>query len=214
MTDPHCLRPEDIEKTSFAIIEDLLAGRELVPDTAGIVKRCIHASADFDYAETLYFSPGAVGSIKEALRNGGTIVTDTAMALAGINKRLTSSFGIETLCFIADDDVAREAKAREGTRAAVAVEKAMRLKKPPIFAVGNAPTALLRLHQAIRDEGYTPPGVIAVPVGFVNVVESKELIRQTNVPCIVARGRKGGSTIAAAICNALLLDLEKERRQV
>jgi Precorrin isomerase len=202
---PARLSPEEIERRSFALIEAELGSRILDPVHAPIIKRCIHCSADFDYADSLYFSQGAVAAMREALQNGVTIVTDTRMAQAGINNRLAYRYGIRVLCFMADDDVAQKAKKRGTTRAAVAMEKALGLGVPTLFVVGNAPTALLRLAQAIREEGAAPAGIVAAPVGFVNVVESKEGIMGAPVPCIVAQGRKGGSAIAAAIVNALLL---------
>lgn len=200
--------PHEIERRSFEIITEILGDKQPAPEVAHIVKRCIHTSADFDYAENLYFGNNAVQCMSQALRQGCRIVTDTQMARSGINKSLAEKFGIEVLCFMADEDVAAEARERGVTRAAVSMEKAMHMDGPPVlFAIGNAPTALLRLHEAMQTENYQPAGIIAVPVGFVNVVESKELILQGNVPCIVARGRKGGSNIAAAICNAMLYSL-------
>ena len=204
------MKPDDIEAQSFAIISEMLGDRQFPPDMESIVKRCIHTSADFDYADTLYCSPGAVDAIKKALGAKACIVTDTQMVKSGINRKAAEKLGVEVLCFMTDAYVAAQAEARGQTRAVVAMEKAITLDKsinrPFIFAVGNAPTALLCLHQAMQD-GYRPAGIIAVPVGFVNVVESKELIMASSASCIVARGRKGGSTIAAAICNALLYDL-------
>ena len=202
------LAPEEIERKSFAIIEAELGERAFDAVNAPIIKRCIHTSADFDYADALYFSEGAVSHMRETLRKGATVVTDTRMAEAGINRRLAEKFGIQVRCFMADDDVAQEAVKRHVTRAVASMEKAFTLAGPVLFAVGNAPTALLRLSYAIQHEGFTPAGIIAVPVGFVNVVESKEAIMRTGVPCIVAQGRKGGSSIAAAIMNALLLGMK------
>lgn len=200
------MKPGDIESRSFAIITELLGERELDPENSHVIKRCIHTTADFDYADNLFFSPGAVRAIGAALRDGACLITDTAMARAGINKRAAAKLGVDVLCFMADPDVADEAARRGVTRAVAAMEKALGLGRPTVFAVGNAPTALLRLHAAM-EEGYMPRGIIAAPVGFVNVVESKELIAAANAPCIVARGRKGGSAVAAAICNAILYDL-------
>lgn len=203
------MKPADIESRSFAIIAEILAekGQQLDPVNASVIMRCIHTSADFDYVENLFFSKQAVLRLHEALRTGCVVVTDTQMARAGINKKAAALHGIDVECFMADEDVAMEAKERGVTRALVSMEKAMRLERPIIFAVGNAPTALLRLYEAITKEGFFPAGIIAVPVGFVNVIESKEHIVACPVPCIVARGRKGGSNIAAAICNALIYDL-------
>ena len=184
--------PAEIEKRSMEIITEELGGRDIPAEQRPIVLRCIHTSADFDYADNLVFSPGAVAAGVAAVRAGAVIVTDTQMARSGVNKRVLERFGGECLCFMSDPDVARAAKARGVTRAAVSMERAAALSKtdprPMILALGNAPTAL----------------VIGAPVGFVNVVESKELALAMPGAHIVARGRKGGSNIAAAICNALL----------
>lgn len=203
------MKPEDIEKRSFQIITELLQerGQTLDPINAPVIMRCIHTSADFDYVDNLHFSEEAVPRLRSVLREGCVIVTDTQMARAGINKKIAAKHGIEVRCFMGDADVAAEALERGVTRALVSMEKAMRQPLPVLFAVGNAPTALLRLHEAMEEEKFLPAGIIAVPVGFVNVVESKELIVSCPVPCIVARGRKGGSNIAAAVCNALLYGL-------
>lgn len=199
------VEPEDIERTSLSIIRAELAeaGIRLAPENESVIVRAIHTTADFDYAKTLVFSEGAVAKAREALRRGAHIVTDTNMALAGVNRRVLASFGGEAHCFMADPDVAAEAKARGVTRAAVSMERGTALGVPVIFAVGNAPTALISLYEAI-ERGFRPELVIGVPVGFVNVVPAKEMILGTDVPYIVNRGRKGGSTVAAAICNALL----------
>lgn len=206
------VKPEDIERTSFKIIgEELERMGKFPPDWAApIVFRCIHTTADFDYADTLAFSEDAVGAAKKAIRNGAHIVTDTNMAFMGINGRALARFGGEKHCFMADGEVAREAKARGITRAAVSMERAAALGVPSIYAIGNAPTALIRLRELI-DGGYRPELVIGVPVGFVNVVQAKEQIMETHVPWIVNRGRKGGSGVAAAICNAILYDIEGRR---
>ena len=197
------LTPAEIERESFRIITEELGGRTIDPALEPIVKRVIHTTADFDYADNLYFSPGAVDAAKDALRSGAAIVTDTRMAMAGVSARTAARFGCEVRCFMADGDVAEEAKRLGTTRARVSMDRAAALGTNVLFAIGNAPTALLRLRELI-DGGYRPRCVIGVPVGFVNVVQSKELIMTANVPYIVARGRKGGSNVAAAICNALL----------
>ena len=203
--------PMDIEKESFATITRELGDRQPPEELAPIVKRVIHTTADFEYADTLYFSPNVVEQAKEAIRAGAHIVTDTTMALSGINKRSCARFGCEVSCFIADPDVAAEAKAQGVTRARISMDKAARLGKPIIFAIGNAPTALIRIRE-LADEGVLIPKlVIGVPVGFVNVVASKELIIESGLPCIVARGRKGGSNVAACIVNALLYQLDEKR---
>ena len=201
--------PADIERTSLSIITAELEAQGLTPppETAAVVKRVIHTTADFDYVENLVFSPHAVGKGIAALREGCDIVTDTQMAKAGINKTILGRLGGEVHCFMSDPDVAAEAKERGVTRAIVSMERAAQLSKPCVFAIGNAPTALISLHELIEAGKLDPALIIGVPVGFVNVVESKELFLDSPVPHIIARGRKGGSNVAAAICNAMLYQI-------
>ena len=203
------IKPMDIEKRSFEIITELLGDTPIAPENELVVKRVIHTSADFDYAKNLVFSEGAVGKGIEALRLGCDIVTDTQMAKAGINKTILGKLGGQVHCFMSDESVAQEAKERGVTRAMVSMERAAKLPKPCIFAIGNAPTALISLHQQIQEGKLNPALIIGVPVGFVNVVESKEMIMEAGVPYIVARGRKGGSNVAAAICNAMLYQITR-----
>ena len=205
------LLPEEIEKRSFEIITEELKKRgiTLPSEQEMITKRVIHTSADFDYADTLVYSKDAVAIAKELLKNGADIVTDTNMALAGINKKALAKLGGQAHCFMADEDVARVAKERGVTRAVVSMEKARNIEKPVIFAVGNAPTALIRLYEMIQEGSWHPAFVIGVPVGFVNVEAAKELIMETEIPYIINMGRKGGSNVAAAICNALLYELTR-----
>ena len=200
------IKPMDIEKRSFAIITQLLGDTRLDPENELVIKRVIHTSADFDYVKNLVFSEHAVQKGIAALRDGCDIVTDTQMAKAGINKTILTKLGGQVHCFMSDPDVAA-AKERGITRAIVSMERAAKLPKPCIFAIGNAPTALISLHEQIHSGSLHPALVIGVPVGFVNVVESKELILTDPVPHIVARGRKGGSNVAAAICNAMLYQI-------
>lgn len=202
--------PADIEKRSFEIITQELADRGIsIPlEEEMITKRVIHTSADFDYAKTMAFSPDAVKIARKLILNGADIVTDTNMALAGINKKVLASFGGEAYCYMADEEVAKLAKERNTTRAAISMEKASKIEKPVIFVVGNAPTALIQLYEMIQSGNWRPAFVIGVPVGFVNVEVAKELIMETDVPYIVNVGRKGGSNVAAAICNALLYSLK------
>ena len=205
------IRPADIERRSMEIITSELNARgiTLPAENAPIIKRVIHTTADFDYVKNLTFSPHAVSRGIQALRSGCDIVTDTQMARAGINKTILARLGGQVHCFMADEDVAKEAKERGVTRAIVSMEHAARLSKPCIFAVGNAPTALISIHELIEKGQLTPALVIGVPVGFVNVVESKELFVDSDVPHIIARGRKGGSNVAAAICNAMLYQITR-----
>lgn len=201
------IKPTDIEKKSFSIITNELGDRTFPAGQAEIVKRVIHTTADFDYADNLCFSEHAIESAKTALSQGATIITDTNMAMSGINKTILARLGGQVHCFMADADVAEEAKKRGITRAIVSMEHAAKLEGPLIFAIGNAPTALIRLHELIEEGNCHPALVIGVPVGFVNVVESKELFIGGSTPYIIARGRKGGSNVAAAIINALQYQL-------
>ena len=202
--------PMDIEGESMRIIQAELEARGIVlpPDRAAVVKRVIHTTADFDYAEHLRFTPGAVEAGVAALKTGTPIVTDTNMARAGVSAAACGRLGTERLCCMADPEIARRARERGTTRAAAAVDLWADLHPEAVFAVGNAPTALLRMAELMEAGALRPALVIGVPVGFVNVVESKEriwnLCRRMGVPAIAAMGRKGGSTVAAAICNALL----------
>ncbi len=201
------MRPADIEARSFAIIAEELGSAALTPGTEHIVKRVIHTTADFDYARTLVFSPDALERGMAALQGGAHIITDTQMAKAGVNKVKAAQLGCEVHCFMADEDVASAAAEEGVTRARKAVDKAVALYPEGVFAVGNAPTALIRLCELMEEGAARPSLVIGVPVGFVHVVESKELLLASGAPCIVAKGRKGGSNVAAAICNAMLYRL-------
>lgn len=203
------LLPEEIEKRSFEIISEELKQKNIIlpKEQERVTKRVIHTSADFEYAQTMTYSGNAVGIAKQLIANGADIVTDTNMALSGINKRVLAQFGGEAHCYMADEEVARMAKERKTTRAAVSMKMASKIEKPVIFAIGNAPTALIQLYDMMQQSDWRPAFVIGVPVGFVNVEAAKELIMQTDVPYIINRGRKGGSNVAAAICNALLYEL-------
>ena len=199
--------PAEIEKRSFEIITEELktiAHAEWEESMALVIKRVIHTTADFSYAENLKFSEGVVDLAKHCLQEGTSIITDTTMAMAGINKKKLAALGGSVHCFMADEEVAKEAKERGVTRASVSMEHSAALGEDLIYAVGNAPTALVTLYDLVKEGRLHPKLIIGVPVGFVNVVEAKELIMQLDVPYIVAAGRKGGSNVAAAICNALL----------
>lgn len=203
--------PADIERRSMEIISETLIERDITldPEKAAVIKRVIHTTADFDYAESLVFSPGVMDIAADALRGGAAIVTDTQMARAGINKAALSSLGGEVFCFMSDSDVAEAAKQNGTTRATACMDKALTLERPLIFVIGNAPTALIRLNELIEEKRLTPALIIGVPVGFVNVVEAKELITRSGAPHIVARGRKGGSNVAAAIVNAIVYGITR-----
>ena len=203
------IAPMEIEQRSFEIITSELP-HPIDETLAPIIKRVIHTTADFEYVDNLCFSEGVLEKALEAIRNGATIVTDTTMAMSGINKKMLAKHGGKVCCFIGDEDVAAAAKRNGTTRSTESMEKAASIEGPVIFAIGNAPTALIALYDMIQEKRINPALVIGVPVGFVNVVQSKELIMQTDVPYIVARGRKGGSNVAASICNALIYMLGRE----
>ena len=207
------LAPDKIEQRSFEIITEELGGRTFDPLQEPIIKRVIHTTADFDYADNLVFSPGGVEHAHRLLQNGACIVTDTKMAMSGINKSALLKLGAEVYNFISDEDVIAESEKTGKTRSAVAMEKAARLNRPTIFAIGNAPTALIRLYELMEKDGFRPGMIIGVPVGFVNVVQAKELIVSADVPYIVAKGRKGGSNVAAAIVNALMYQLTRKENR-
>ena len=202
--------PREIEGESMRIIGQELEAMGIVLPAgceAG-VKRAIHTTADFDYARNLQFTPGAVEAGVAALRAGTALVTDTNMALSGVNRGACEQLNVERFCYMADLQVAERAREENTTRAAAAVDRWAAEHPKGIFAVGNAPTALLRLAEWMETGKMRPALVIGAPVGFVNVVESKERIwsvcQDVGVPAIVSMGRKGGSTVAAAVCNALL----------
>ncbi|MCR5605280.1 MAG: precorrin-8X methylmutase [Treponema sp.] len=206
--------PGDIEKRSFEIIGEELKSKNIVLDKEyePVIKRVIHTTADFEFASSLDFSSHVVHNTVEAIRdckNRIVIISDTNMALSGISKPYCEKFSIEKFCFMADDDVACDAKSRGTTRAVACIDRASRIYNGDksiklIFAIGNAPTALIRIRELFDKALINPFLVIGVPVGFVNVVRSKELIKEISIPHIISTGRKGGSTVAAAICNALL----------
>lgn len=202
------VRPNEIEARSFEIIEGELAekfcGREIPAEIKPVVMRVIHTTADFDYLDNLEFSENVINIACETLKSGAVIVTDTNMARAGINKTALKKLNCDVLCFMSDEDVAEYAKQKNITRAAASVDKAVSIGKPIIYAVGNAPTALVRICEHIELGNFDPALVIGVPVGFVNVVQSKKILMDSGAPYIVSKGRKGGSNVAAAICNALM----------
>jgi len=202
------VKPADIEKRSFEILTEILGDRVFPPEHEPIVKRVIHTTADFEYADTLKISDDAVKSAIGAIKSGCNIVTDTRMAAAGINKKSLARFGGEVKCFIDDEEVAEKAKSMGVTRASVCMDKSAGDCKNGIFAIGNAPTALLRLYELVKEGLLSPALVVGVPVGFVNVVESKELFKTAGVPFIISEGRKGGSNVAAAIINAILYQIK------
>ena len=171
------------------------------------MKRVIHTTADFSYADSLVFTHDAAHRALDALRAGATVLTDTNMALAGISKPALAKLGCKGVCYMADPDVA--ARAAGTTRAVASMDKACGIEGPLIVAVGNAPTALLCLAELMDAGKIAPALVVGVPVGFVNVVEAKEELLARRVPAIVARGRKGGSTVATAIMNALLYQITR-----
>lgn len=204
------ISPDEIERRSMEIIESEIGDTSHLSESEKIVvKRVIHTTADFEYLHNLKFSENAVEIIKNTFKNQAVIVTDTQMALSGINKQALKKLGCEIYCFMSDKDVAEQSKLKGTTRAAVSIEKAAELlkNKSIIFVIGNAPTALIKICELIEKEQLNPAAIIGTPVGFVNVIQSKRLVMQTDVPYIIADGRKGGSNVAAAVCNAILYQL-------
>lgn len=206
---PEFVLPADIERRSFEIIESEL-DREISPDIKPVVMRVIHTTADFSYLDSLYFSDGVMDTALQAIRQHAVFVTDTNMAKAGINQPALARHECTCACYMAEPEIAEAAKRSGTTRAAASVDRAAQIGKPVIYAAGNAPTALIRLTELIAQNVFRPALVIGVPVGFVNVIQSKEMLIASGIPCIVARGRKGGSNVAAAICNALLYIADKK----
>lgn len=204
--------PTEIEKHSFELITELLGDKKFSSiQEESIVKRVIHTTADFDYADTIVVTKNAFESAVNAIQNGCTIITDTTMAMAGINKKVLESYGGMCKCFITDEDVMKIAKEKNTTRSCAAIDKAVLDKNNQIFVIGNAPTALIRLYELVKENKVSPALVVGVPVGFVNVEESKELFMTTSIPYIIAKGRKGGSNVAAAIINAILYHMNGKR---
>lgn len=212
MTDTKLyVKPMDIEKRSFEIIESEMPKVDIPMENISVLKRVIHTTADFDYVDNLKFSENVVNIAVEALKRGATIITDTTMAMSGINKKSLEKLSGKVYCYIGEEEVAAKAKEEQTTRSAVSMEKAAKEHNNIIYVVGNAPTALIKIYELIKANKVKPLLIIGVPVGFVNVVEAKEMIMELDVPYIVAKGRKGGSNVAAAICNALIYKATKER---
>jgi precorrin-8X/cobalt-precorrin-8 methylmutase len=204
------LSPEEIEAESFRIIEAELGPHSWSAQQWPIVRRAIHTSADFEYATSMCFSPNAIASGIAALKSGCGIVTDTTMVISGMSKERLTPFGVKVSCFIADPQVAKDAKAQLITRSILAMRRGGRDSANGIFVIGNAPTALFELIRLIREERVTPKLIVALPVGFVGAAESKEALQELalsypELPFITNRGRKGGSNVAAAVMNAILI---------
>jgi precorrin-8X/cobalt-precorrin-8 methylmutase len=196
-----------IEDGSFAIIDEEAGGHGFAPHEWQVVRRVIHATADFEFKELMRFHIDAVHAGIEALRGGCPIIVDVKMISAGLNEDRLKAYGCSTHCFISDEDVISSAKAVNSTRAIEAMRKAHRLGllNDAVVAIGNAPTALIEVARLVAEEDARPSLIIGVPVGFVSAAESKQIALNVNAPYIVATGRKGGSPIAVAIIHALLL---------
>ena len=202
-------KPMEIEESSMATIEAEMKVTNFTQAELCVVKRVIHTTADFDYQDNVVFHNDAMNVALQCFRKGACIITDTQMAKSGINKTALRILDCDLNCYMTDKDVAKDALDKGTTRAIASIDKAVKqsYKKPTIFVVGNAPTALIRLWELYNNEGFKPDLIIGVPVGFVNVVQSKEKILELPIPAIIARGRKGGSNVAAAICNAIMYQL-------
>lgn len=205
--------PDKITEKSFAMIQDEIDKIDPnytfnSPIEEQIIKRAIHTTADFDYMHSLRFTHDAIKNIKQAIMNHGTIITDTTMALSGINKRKLDALGVHYHCFIRDPEVREVANEKGITRSMAAIEVAAKLPTDKVFVVGNAPTALYKILEMIQENRLEVAAVIGVPVGFVEAKESKDELVNSDVPAIAAVGRKGGSNLAAALTNAIIYNLD------
>jgi len=201
-------KPMAIENKSFEIITNELGEKvkKISEDELKIVKRLIHTTADFEYADIVEISKDAIESGKKSIAKGNKIYCDTNMIVNGLSKKTMEKWGVSAYCLVSDDKVITEAKKRGLTRSMVGMEKAIKDGKTKIFLIGNAPTALFILMEAI-EKGYRPDLVVGVPVGFVGAEDSKEKLRTLDIPYIITRGRKGGSTVAVAIFHGILYDM-------
>jgi precorrin-8X/cobalt-precorrin-8 methylmutase len=204
--------PQGIEKGSFEIIAEELGDKinNFSPEELPIIQRVIHTTADFEYADLIEFHPEAIKKGKEALMAGKNIYADTMMIRAGINKRNLNKLGCEIVNFVHDEDVREEAMARGVTRSTVAMEKAVRDENIGIYAIGNAPTALFKLIELIKEGKADPDLILAIPVGFVGAAESKEAVLEAGKPYIRVKGRKGGSSVVASVINAMVYQIGRE----
>jgi precorrin-8X/cobalt-precorrin-8 methylmutase len=206
------MKPDEIESLSFNIIDNEAGEHGFPQDAWQIVRRMIHTSADFDYLRTVRFHPRAIDAGIAAIRAGKSVITDTHMARVGVRKARIEGFGGSVACLIDDPDVVRLAAENGTTRARTAVNAAMRLVEGGIYVVGNAPTALLRLVELIREKKANPALIVGLPVGFVNAAESKAALIEIDHPYISNLGRKGGSNVAAGVINALAILAEGNER--
>ncbi|GHP13672.1 precorrin-8X methylmutase [Lentilactobacillus fungorum] len=205
--------PNQITEKSFAMIQTEIDKLDpnytfVSPIEEQIIKRAIHTTADFDYMHSLRFTHNAIGRIKHAMMAHGTIITDTTMALSGINKRQLDQLGVHYHCFIRDPEVRKLASEKGITRSMAAIEVAAKLPGEKVFVIGNAPTALYKILEMIKENRLAVAAVIGVPVGFVEAKESKDELVNSDVPAIAAVGRKGGSNLAAALTNAIIYNLD------
>jgi precorrin-8X/cobalt-precorrin-8 methylmutase len=198
--------PEKIEENSMAIIESEMKNPgSFTDDELRVVKRVIHTTADFEYEDLVRFYDNPIDSCKEAITTGCKIYTDTTIMKSGINKKNLEKFGCEVVNYVHDEDVWQASKEKNITRSMASIEKAYLKEKVEIYAIGNAPTALYKLFELIDQYGIYPKAIIGAPVGFVGAAESKEmLMKRIDVPYISIKGRKGGSTVSAAIINAIM----------
>jgi len=197
-----------IEKRSFEIIESEIKST-VSEEHKAVIYRVIHTTADFEYAEITEIGSGAIDKGMSAIRSGCRIYCDTNMISAGVNKKLLAKYGCDIYTYIADREIADEAASRGVTRSIAGMERALKENDTKLFIIGNAPTALSVLTDGINSGRVDPSLVIGVPVGFVGAAESKDELKASGAPCIITRGRKGGSTVAVAIINAILLMMEK-----
>lgn len=196
--------PHEIERRSFEMIRSEIGTHDFTPEQLTVAVRVIHATADFDFVDNLKFHPLAIESAREALRAGATILTDVKMGYVGISQFFIDKFSASKVCDIRHPAVIKAARAAQETRAAISMRRNADLIDGGIVAIGNAPTALFEVIRLVKEEGVKPALIVGVPVGFINTVESKEAVLALDIPSITALGRKGGSSVAVAIINALL----------
>ncbi len=206
------MNPSEIEKLSFSIIDKEAGPHEFDPEAWSIVRRMIHTSADFDYIQSVCFHPNAIQEGIQAIQTGKNIITDTEMLRAGIRKKSLEKFGGKALCLIGDPEVSDASEKAGTTRSHEAVNRSIKNMEGGIYAVGNAPTALLRLIELIREDRARPALILGFPVGFVNAAESKALLTELDLPYITNKGRRGGSNIAASVVNALIILAEQDQQ--
>ncbi|UOE95996.1 precorrin-8X methylmutase [Alkalihalobacillus sp. LMS39] len=207
---PLTVQPQEIEGKSFEMIDEEVGEHSFTEEQYKVVQRIIHASADFELGKSVVFHPNAVQAGIEAIRSGKMVVADVQMIQSGISKPRIEKYGGHVRVYISDEDVMEEAKRLNTTRAIISMRKAIKEAEGGIFAIGNAPTALLELIRLVKTGEARPGLIVGMPVGFVSAAESKEELAKLDVPFITNMGRKGGSPVTVAAVNAISLLAQKQ----